>query len=106
MPPKKLQPSKWPFPASGSGPGTSVEAEVVEAVVVVVGFRLVVVSGVVVVVVMVVVVSVAVVVVTSVVVDVSDVVVLGSEGVDDVVGGKVVSSPDPAQDLVSLNISG
>jgi len=122
MPPKKLQPSKCPFPLSGSGIGTAVVEVVLVVVaavvvVVVVGSGLVVVSGSRVVVVLVVVVLVVVVlvvvvdVVVSVVVVVSCDVVVGSEGGvrgmvvgGMVVGGVVVSSPDPGHDSVVLNI--
>jgi len=133
IPPKKLQPSKWPFPVSGSGSGTAVlgvglevdivvvsvllvAVVVVGVVVVVVGIVEVVVSGIGVVIVVVVVV-IEVVVVVSVVVD--TVVVVVSAGVVVVVSEELVvvvvsagvvvmigSSPDPEQSSVVLNSLG
>ena len=109
MPPKKLQPSKWPFPVSGSGAAV-LGVGVVEVVVVVVGAAVVVVvvsgAGVIVVVVVVtVVVLVVVVVVVVLVVVVSEVVVSGGAVVVVVVvgsGSGVGSSPEAGQDSVFL----
>jgi len=110
MPPKKLQPSKWPFPVSGSGAAV-LGVGVVEVVVVVVGAAVVVVvvsgAGVIVVVVVVVtvVVLVVVVVVVVLVVVVSEVVVSGGAVVVVVVvgsGSGVGSSPEAGQDSLSL----
>jgi len=134
IPPKKLQPSKWPFPVSGSGSGTAVlgvgldvdvvvvdgllvavvvAVVVVGVVVVVVGIVGVVVSGigvVIVVVVIVVVVVVSVVVDAVVVVVSAGVVVVVSEELVVVVSAGVVvmtgSSPDPEQSSVVLNSLG
>jgi len=108
MPPKKLQPSKWPFPVSGSGAAV-LGVGVVEVVVVVVGAAVVVVvvsgAGVIVVVVVVVTVVVLVVVVGVVVlvVVVSEVVVSGGAVVVVVGSGSGVgSSPEAGQDSVFL----
>jgi len=111
MPPKKLQPSKWPFPVSGTGSGAAVlGVGVGEVVVVVVGAAVVVVVvvsgvGVIVVVVVVTVVVLVVVVVVVVLVVVSEVVVSGGAEVVVVVvgsGSGVGSSPEEGQDSVFL----
>jgi len=115
MPPKKLQPSKWPFPVSGTGSGAAVlGVGVGEVVVVVVGAAVVVVVvvvvvvsgvGVIVVVVVTVVVLVVVVVVVVVLVVVSEVVVSGGAVVVVVVvgsGSGAGSSPEEGQDSISL----